>query len=63
MDIDSLIREGEGQRLEFKASFAEDDDAIRSLGAFANADGGSVLMGVSDDGDMNSIGSNSKAGS
>ncbi len=45
-----LIAEREAQRIEFKASFAEDNEAIESLCAFANADGGTVFFGVSDDG-------------
>ncbi len=48
MDIHKLIRLGEGQHLEFKASFAEENAAINTLCAFANAEGGKVLMGVSD---------------
>jgi len=35
-----LIKQGEGQRVEFKKSLAEQEQAIDSLCAFANADGG-----------------------
>lgn len=42
----SLISEGEGQNLEFKVSFSE--ETLESICAFANADGGTILMGVSD---------------
>jgi len=45
-----LIRQGEGQRVEFKQSFSEDNEAIQSLCAFANADGGTVIFGVSPNG-------------
>lgn len=45
-----LINEGEGQQVEFKKSFAEAREAIESLCAFSNADGGSVFFGVDDGG-------------
>jgi hypothetical protein len=48
----NIIREGEGQRTEFKQSFAEEDDAIKALCAFANAEGGAVFFGVKDDGEI-----------
>jgi hypothetical protein len=47
-----LIRQGEGQKVEFKQSFAEDRKAIESLCAFANADGGTVFLGVSPRGNV-----------
>jgi len=46
----SQIKNGEGQHVEFKTSFAEQDEAIRSLCAFTHAEGGSVFFGVNDDG-------------
>ena len=46
-DIDVLLREGEGLRVEFKSSF--DNKVIETLVAFANTSGGSVLIGISDD--------------
>ncbi len=36
--------------MEFKMTFAEQDEAIRSLCAFTNAEGGKVFLGVNDDG-------------
>ncbi|MGA2285486.1 MAG: RNA-binding domain-containing protein [Dehalococcoidia bacterium] len=45
-----LIEQGEGQRAEFKKGFAEERQAIEALCAFANADGGTVFLGVQDDG-------------
>jgi hypothetical protein len=47
-----LIRQGEGQQVEFKQGFAEENQAIRSLCAFANAEGGTVFFGVSQAGDV-----------
>ena len=46
--IDQLILAGESQELEFKASF--DKATVESLVAFANAQGGTVLVGVTDKG-------------
>jgi Schlafen, AlbA_2 len=43
---------GEGQRIEFKESFAEENAAIKTLCAFAHADGGSVFFGVKDNGEI-----------
>jgi hypothetical protein len=45
-----LIKQGEGQRVEFKSGFAEENKAIESLCAFTHADGGTVLFGVSPNG-------------
>lgn len=48
----SKIEGGEGQHTEFKTSFAEHNEAIESLCAFTQAEGGSVFFGVRDDGDI-----------
>jgi hypothetical protein len=45
-----LIKQGEGQRVEFKKGFAEENEAIESLCAFAHAEGGTVFFGVAPDG-------------
>ena len=47
-DINSLIELGESQMVEFKTSFER--ETIETLVAFANAQGGIVLVGVADDG-------------
>ncbi len=47
-DILRLIRKGESQTLEFKQSFGR--ETLETLCAFANTDGGIVLVGVSDAG-------------
>lgn len=49
-DVEVLVSQGEGQRLEFKQSFAEENKAIECLCAFANSVGGTLLFGVRDDG-------------
>lgn len=48
----SKIESGEGKDVEFKTSFAEQDEAIKSLCAFTHAGGGSVFFGVNDDGNI-----------
>jgi ATP-dependent DNA helicase RecG len=46
----SFIKQGESQTIEFKASFQK--ELIETVVAFANAKGGKILVGVSDDGDI-----------
>ena len=45
-----LVAQGEGARVEFKSSFQK--ESIETLAAFANAQGGSVLQGISDSGQI-----------
>ena len=47
-NYDPWLFKGESQTLEFKASF--DKNTVESLVAFANAQGGAILVGVSDKG-------------
>jgi len=46
----NLIRQGEHQRLDFKHSITDSKKIARSLVAFANTDGGKLLVGVKDNG-------------
>ncbi len=48
--IDELIREGESEKIEFKKSLAEKDEILKSIVAFTNSSGGTILVGVNDDG-------------
>ena len=48
--IDNILNTGESQTIEFKASFGR--ETVESLVAFANAQGGTVLIGVTDDGSV-----------
>lgn len=50
MDIYSLIAEGEHQRQDFKFEISSASKIARSLSAFANTDGGRLLIGVKDNG-------------
>lgn len=48
-----LVAEGESATVEFKESF--DDEAIETVAAFANAEGGTLLVGVADDGSVRGL--------
>lgn len=48
MNILELIEKGESQTVEFKKSF--DKEAIETIAAFANSDGGYLIVGLKDDG-------------
>ncbi len=48
--IQRLIRQGEHQQLDFKHSITDSKKIARSLVAFANTDGGKLLVGVKDNG-------------
>ncbi len=45
-----LIRQGEGQQLDFKKTISSAQKIAKSLVAFANTDGGRLLIGVRDNG-------------
>ena len=48
--IQKLIEEGEHQQLDFKFEISDSKRIARSLAAFANTDGGRLLVGVKDNG-------------
>ena len=48
-NLELIVAEGEGQTVEFKERVSRMD---REMVAFANASGGSVFVGISDDGDV-----------
>jgi len=48
--IQKLISEGEHQQLDFKFGVTDSKKIARSLAAFANTDGGRLLLGVKDNG-------------
>lgn len=48
--IKSLIQQGEHQQLDFKFEIADSRKIARTLVAFANTDGGKLLVGVKDNG-------------
>jgi ATP-dependent DNA helicase RecG len=48
MDLAQVVRRPEGKTLEFKRDFSSPDKILRTLIAFANTAGGTLLVGVSD---------------
>lgn len=53
--IHKLIEEGEHQMLDFKFEISDSKKIARSLVAFANTDGGRLLIGVKDNGTISGI--------
>jgi len=51
-ELKRLVTEGEGLQLEFKRKAAFPDKIVRELIAFANTEGGTLLIGVDDDGSI-----------
>lgn len=49
-ELQGRISEGEGQQLDFKFRIDDQKKIARTLAAFANTDGGSLLIGVKDSG-------------
>lgn len=47
--LKALVRQGEGMHLEFKLKAAHPEKIVREIVAFANAQGGLLLVGVGDD--------------
>ncbi|GAB4018082.1 ATP-binding protein [Spirosoma migulaei] len=50
--LDNLISQGEHTRLEFKRQLSAADRIARTLAAFANTSGGTILIGVADNGNI-----------
>lgn len=48
-DIDALLEEGEGFQLEFKRKVSSPEKVARTLIAFANTKGGTMIFGIDDD--------------
>ena len=51
----SLIKEGEHQQQDFKYRVSDARKLARSVSAFANTDGGRLLLGVRDDGHLSGV--------
>jgi hypothetical protein len=52
LELKKLVAKGEGSSLEFKRKATYPDKIVREMIAFANATGGTLLVGVSDDGNL-----------
>ncbi len=53
--IETLIEQGEHQQLDFKFEVSDSKKIARTLSAFANTDGGRLLIGVKDNGAISGI--------
>ena len=53
--LKKLIAEGENQQLDFKYCISDSRKIARTLSAFANSDGGRILIGVRDNGSIAGI--------
>ena len=53
--IESLIAQGENSAVEFKAAGVHADSIAREMVAFANSQGGVILLGVADNGDIEGL--------
>lgn len=53
--IEILIEQGEHQQLDFKFEVSDSKKIARTLSAFANTDGGRLLIGVKDNGNISGI--------
>lgn len=51
-DIERLIQQGEGQDIEFKSVLPSSQQLGKLISAFANTDGGTLILGVEDDGNI-----------
>jgi predicted HTH transcriptional regulator len=54
-NLKNLIAEGENQKLDFKYCVSDSRKIARTLSAFANSDGGRLLIGVRDNGSIAGI--------
>ena len=53
--IEALIEQGEHQQLDFKFEVSDSKKIARTLSAFANTDGGRLLIGVKDNGAISGV--------
>jgi len=53
--LQRLVAEGEGHQLEFKRKASHPEKIVREMIAFANTEGGTILIGVDDNGTLSGI--------
>src|SRR5277367_6336842 len=51
-ELQRLVAEGEGHQLEFKRKASHPEKIVREMIAFANTEGGTILIGVDDNGSL-----------
>ena len=54
-ELEELVSQGEGQQLEFKQRATFPEKIVREMVAFANAGGGYLLIGISDNGNITGL--------
>lgn len=54
-DLRKLVARGEDSRLQYKSDVRNVDALAAEMAAFANCEGGRILIGVKDDGELNGI--------
>lgn len=54
-ELQKLVRQGEGARLEFKQKVGDPEKILKEIVAFLNTRGGQLLIGVSDDGILSGL--------
>jgi predicted HTH transcriptional regulator len=54
-DLRRVVAEGEGHQLEFKRKVSHPEKIVREMIAFANTEGGTILIGVDDNGTLAGI--------
>ena len=55
LELQRLTYEGEGHHLEFKRKASHPEKIVREMIAFANTDGGTILIGVDDNGSLSGV--------
>jgi predicted HTH transcriptional regulator len=55
LDLRRVVAEGEGHQLEFKRKVSHPEKIVREMIAFANTEGGTILIGVDDNGTLAGI--------
>lgn len=53
--LEKLIKEGEGENLEFKQKISDKNKISKTISSFANNTGGIILVGIKDDKTINNI--------
>ncbi len=54
-ELQRLVAEGEGHQLEFKRKASHPEKIVREMVAFANTEGGTLLIGVDDNGALTGV--------